>query len=98
MNELADGSPKQAVTDSQNEQLAIEISAEADAAMSGLKELFSDPALATRASFRCSTEGPDEIDVVIESLFGEEDSEYEQWVRRLYELGPISKIPPEWKT
>ena len=29
-----------------------------DAAMRELKELFSDPAIAAHASFRCSTEGP----------------------------------------
>src|SRR6516164_3172080 len=36
--------------------------------MKGLKELFSDPTLATRASFRCSTERPSEIDVMMESI------------------------------
>ena len=39
--------------------------------MRGLKELFSDPTLATRASFRCSTEGPSDIDILFESIFPE---------------------------
>ena len=64
--------------------------------MRGLKELFSDPALATRASFRCSTDGPTEIDVLMESIFGE-DSEYKQWIKRLYDLGFIPQVPDEWK-
>ena len=40
MSKLADGSPKQAVSESHNEKLAIEISPEVDAAMRELKELF----------------------------------------------------------
>jgi hypothetical protein len=81
----------------------IEISAEADAAMRELTELFSDPNLASKARFRCSIEGPDEFDVLFESIiddqFGHDpNSEYKQWVRRLYELGFISTIPSEWAT
>jgi hypothetical protein len=34
-----------------------QISPAADAAMRELKELFSDPAIAAQARFRCSTEG-----------------------------------------
>ena len=64
--------------------------------MKGLKELFSDPTLATRASFRCSTERPSEIDVMMESIFAE-DSEYRQWIKRLYDLGFIPQVPDEWK-
>jgi len=43
--------------------------------MRGLKELFSDPTLATRASFRCSTEEPSDIDILFESIFPEENGE-----------------------
>jgi hypothetical protein len=80
----------------------IEVSPEADAAMASLVELFSDPNLASKARFRCSTEGPDEFDVMFESIlddqFGRDpNSEYKQWVRRLYELGLISGLPDEWK-
>jgi hypothetical protein len=79
-----------------------EISPAADAAMRKLKELFSDPAIASQARFRCSTEGPDDIDVLFESIiddqFGHDpNSEYKQWVRRLYELGFIPRLPDEWK-
>jgi hypothetical protein len=70
----------------------IEISPAADEAMRELVELFSDPSLASKARFRCGTEGPDEFDVLFESTlderFGyEPNSEYKQWVRRLYRLG-----------
>jgi myo-inositol catabolism protein IolC len=80
----------------------IEISPEADAAMRELKELFSDPKIQSTASFRCCTEGPTELDVLFESIlddqFGHDpNSEYTQWVRRLYELGLISGLPDEWK-
>jgi hypothetical protein len=86
----------------QNEELAIEISPEADAAMRGLKELFSDPRIRSTASFRCCTDGPTEFDVLFESIIDEQFgydpySEYKQWVRRLYELGLISRIPREWE-
>jgi hypothetical protein len=85
-----------------NEELAIEISPEADAAMKKLVELFSDPSLASKARLRCSVEGPDELDVLFESIiddqFGHDpNSKYKQWVRRLYKLGLISGLPDEWK-
>jgi hypothetical protein len=68
-----------------------------------LTEIFSDPSLRSKARFRCSTEGPDEFDVLFESIiddqFGHDpNSEYKQWVRRLYRLGLISRIPSEWAT
>jgi hypothetical protein len=44
-----------------NEELAIEISPEADAAMKKLVGLFSDPSLASQARLRCSVEGPDDF-------------------------------------
>jgi hypothetical protein len=80
----------------------IEISPEADAAMKKLVELFSDPSLPSKARFRCPLEGPDEFDVLFESIlddqFGHDpNSEYKQWVRRLYCLGFISRIPSEWE-
>jgi len=102
MSKLADGSPKQAVSESHNEKLAIEISPEVDAAMRGLKELFSDPKIRSTASFRCWTEGPTEFDVLFESILDEQfgydpNSEYKRWVRRLYEIGLIPRLPDEWK-
>jgi hypothetical protein len=80
----------------------IEISPEANAAMKKLVELFSDPSLPSKARFRCPLEGPDEFDVLFESIlddqFGHDpNSEYKQWVRRLYELGFIPRLPDEWK-
>ena len=104
MSKLADGSPKQAVSESHNEKLAIEISPEVDAAMRELKELFfSDPKIRSTASFRCWTEGPTEFDVLFESILDEQfghdpNSQYKQWVQRLYRLGLISTIPSEWVT
>jgi hypothetical protein len=72
-------------------------------AFAKLTELFSDPSLASKAQFRCGIEGPDELDVLFESIiddqFGHDpNSEYKQWVRRLYRLGLISRIPGEWAT
>ena len=85
-----------------NEELAIEISPEAVAAMKKLVELFSDPSLASQARLRCSVEGPDDFDLlfetIIDSQFGHDpNSEYKQWVRRLYRLGLIPRLPDEWK-
>jgi hypothetical protein len=85
-----------------NEELAIEISPEADAAMKKLVELFSDPSLASQARLRCSVEGPDDFDLLFETIiddqFGHDpNSEYKQWVRRLYRLGLIPRLPDEWK-
>jgi hypothetical protein len=31
----------------------------------------------------------------MEEMFG--DSEYKQWVKRLYDLGLIPRLPDEWK-
>jgi hypothetical protein len=77
----------------------IEISPEADAAMAELVKIFSDPNLPTKPRFRCGTEGPDEFDVMFESIMEEQfgDDEYKQWVRRLFQLGLISRLPDEWK-
>ena len=85
-----------------NEELAIEISPEAVAAMKKLVELFSDPSLASQARLRCSVEGPDDFDLLFETIiddqFGHDpNSEYKQWVKRLYELGFIPRLPDEWK-
>jgi hypothetical protein len=86
----------------QEEEPAEKISPAADAAMRKLVELFSVPAIAAQARFRCSTEGPDDIDVLFESILDDQfghnpNSEYKCWVRRLYGLGLISRIPSEWK-
>jgi len=79
-----------------------EISPAAHEAMRQLVELFSDLAMVARASFRCSTEGPDEIEVLFESILDEQfgynpNSKYKSWVRHLYDLGLIPRIPSEWK-
>jgi hypothetical protein len=88
---------------SHKEEPELKLSPAADQAMAKLVELFSDPSLSSKARFRCSTEGPDEFDVLFESIlddqFGHDpNSEYKQWVRRLYRLGLISRIPSEWAT
>jgi len=73
-----------------------------DAAMRELKELFSNPAVVSQARLCCSTEGPTEVDVMFESIIDEQygydpNSEYKRWVRRLYRLGLIPRIPSEWE-
>jgi hypothetical protein len=93
---------KRALSVWQKEERAIEISPAADEAMCKLKELFSDPAIAAQARFRCSTEGPDDIDVLFESILDDQfgydpNSKYKCWVRHLYGLGLISRIPSEWQ-
>jgi hypothetical protein len=82
-----------------NDPPTEEISPEADAAMAELVKIFSDPNLPTKPRFRCGVEGPDEFDVMFESIMEEQfgDGEYKRWVRRLYELGLISGIPSEWE-
>jgi hypothetical protein len=87
---------------SNKEESEQEISPAADEAMAKLVELFSDPSLPSKARLRCSVEGPDEFDVLFESIiddqFGHDpNSEYKQWVRRLYRLGFISRIPDDWQ-
>jgi hypothetical protein len=57
---------------SHKEEPELKPSPAADAAMRGLKELFSDPTLRSRASLRCSTEGPTEVDVLFESIIDEQ--------------------------
>jgi hypothetical protein len=82
----------------QKEELAVEISPEFDAAMDQLTELFSDPSMPVPpADFRCNTEGPTEKEIMDETIFGEENSEYRRWIRRLYSIGLISRIPSEWE-
>ena len=73
-----------------------------DEALAKLTELFSDPNLPSKAQFRCGVEGPDEFDVLFESIIDEQfgydpNSEYKNWVRRLYGLGLIPRIPSEWE-
>jgi hypothetical protein len=69
----------------------------ADEAMRKLVELFSDPSLASKTHFCCCIDGPTEFEIMIESIFDDEDSEYKRWVRRLYDLGLIPRIPREWE-
>jgi hypothetical protein len=90
---------KRTSNDPKTEEPPIEISPEADAAMAELVKIFSDPNLPTKPRFRCSVEGPDEFDVTFESFMEEAfgDSEYKQWVKRLYDLGFIRRLPDEWK-
>jgi hypothetical protein len=80
----------------------LKVSPAAHEAMAELVELFSDPSLSSQARLRCSVEGPDDFDVLFESIiddqFGDNpNSEYKQWVRRLYRLGFISRIPDDWQ-
>jgi hypothetical protein len=87
---------------SHKEEPELKPSPAADEAMAKLTELFSDPNLPSKAQFRCSTEGPDEFDLLFESIFDEHfgydsNSEYKCWVRRLYRLGLIPRIPREWE-
>jgi hypothetical protein len=87
---------------SNKEEPELKISPAADEAMQELVELFSDPSLRSKARLRCPIEGPDEFDLLFESIiddqFGHDpNSEYKQWVRRLYRLGLISRIPYGWQ-
>jgi hypothetical protein len=87
---------------SDQEEHDLKVSPAADQAMAELVKLFSDPSLLSKARLRCSVEGPDDFDVLFESIiddqFGHDpNSEYKQWVRRLYELGFIPRLPDEWK-
>jgi hypothetical protein len=93
---------KQSLNVPEAEEPPEEISPAADAAMRELVELFSDPAIAAQARFSCSTEGPGEIEVLCESILDDQfgynpNSEYKNWVRRLYGLGLIPQIPSEWE-
>ena len=87
---------------SHKEEPELKVSPAADEAMAKLVELFSDPSLSSQARLGCYVEGPDDLDVLFESIiddqFGHDpNSEYNQWVRRLYELGFIPRLPDEWK-
>jgi hypothetical protein len=67
--------------------------------MAELVKIFSDPNLLTKPRFRCSVEGPDEFDVMFESIMEEQfgydpNSNYKNWVRRLYSLGLIPGALP----
>ena len=87
---------------SNKEGLELKVSPAADEAMAKLVELFSDSSLPSKARFRCGTEGPDEFDLLFESILDEQfgydpNSKYKRWVRRLYEIGLIPRLPDEWK-
>jgi hypothetical protein len=84
------------------EEPELKPSPAADEAMAKLTELFSDPNLPSKAQFCCSTEGPTEFDIWFESIIDEQfgydpNSEYKRWVRRLYRLGLIPRIPRDWE-
>ena len=68
MSKLAEEFMRQVLNAPPNEEPPIEISPEADAAMRGLIELFSDPKIRSTASFRCCTDGPTEFDILFESI------------------------------
>jgi hypothetical protein len=90
---------KRILSDPPTEETLIELSPEADAAMRELVKIFSDPNLPTKPRFRCAVDGPDEFDVMFESIMEEQfgDSEYREWVKRLYDLGLIARLPDESK-
>jgi hypothetical protein len=102
MSKPAEESMRRVLKPPPNKEPPIEISPEAHAAMKELVELFSDPNLPSKARFRCGVEGPDEFDVLFESIFDgqfgyDPNSKYKSWVRHLYDLGLIFRIPSEWK-
>jgi hypothetical protein len=75
----------------------------ANEAANALTRLFSSREIANKAHFRCSIDGPTDSDVLFESVlddvFGRDaGSDYKRWVRRLYRLGLIPKMPRKWKT
>jgi len=87
---------------SHKEESELKVSPAADEAMAKLVELFSDPSLASKAQFRCCVDGPTEFEVLLESIVDEQfgynpNSEYKHWVRGLYRLGLILRIPSEWQ-
>ena len=87
---------------SHKEEPELKVSPAADEAMAKLTEPFSDPNLPSKARFRCGTEGPDEFDLLFESIADEQfgynpNSEYKCWVRSLYRLGLILRFPREWE-
>jgi hypothetical protein len=87
---------------SDKEDPDLKLSPAADQATATLVELFSDPNLSSKARLRCGVEGPDEFDIFFESIidevFGHDpNSEYKRWVRQLYEIGLIPRLPEEWK-
>jgi hypothetical protein len=87
---------------SHKEEPELKLSPAADEAMAKLVELFSDPSLASKAQFHCCVDGPTEFEVLLESIVDEQfgynpNSEYKRWVRSLYRLGLILRIPSEWE-
>jgi hypothetical protein len=85
---------------SHKEEAELKLSPAADEAMAKLVELFSDPSLASKAQFHCCVDGPTEFEFesIVDELFGyNPNSEYKSWVRSLYRLGLILRIPSEWE-
>jgi hypothetical protein len=77
---------------SDQEEPEQRVSPAANQAMAELVKLFSDPNLPSKPRLRCSVEGPDDFDILFESIiddqFGHDpNSEYKRWFRRLYDLG-----------
>lgn len=61
-------------------------------AVTALGELFSNPNVRHPAFFRCSVDGPTEIERVVQAAFDQilgPDEEREEWIRRLRSLGLI---------
>jgi hypothetical protein len=82
---------------SHKEEPELKVSPAAVEAMAELVQLFSDPSLASKAQFRCCVDGPTEFEVLFESIGYNPNSEYKRWVRSLYRLGLILRIPSEWE-
>ena len=75
---------------------------EKDAGMDALADLFSCRKITNRAHFRCSFDGPTDLELLLESVLDEvfgrnPSSAYKCWVRKLHRLGLISTMPKEWK-
>jgi hypothetical protein len=57
---------------SHKEEPDLKLSPAADQAMAKLVELFSDPNLSSKARLRCPVEGPDELDILFESIIDDQ--------------------------
>lgn len=66
----------------------------ADEAWDALLKLFSSPSVARHAHLSCCTDGPNEFDILFESISDEQfwpnpNSKYKRWLRHLRCLGFI---------
>jgi hypothetical protein len=57
---------------SNKEEPRLKISPAADEAIAKLVELFSDPSVRSKAHLRCPIEGPDEFEVLFESIMDDQ--------------------------